>query len=383
MPRSLRHLFVLLSLLLSAPHVHAHAGSNAYLQIDAETAALSVRWDLALRDLDFVLGLDRDGDGNITWGETRAAGEAIRDYAQQHLTLSADGRPCLVTADKSLQIADREDGRYAVLSLKAVCSAAPQALQVDYQALFDIDASHRAQVRVTLAGASTPDILNGVLAPDRRSLNFKATASSFDVLRQYLHEGIWHVWTGWDHMLFLTGLFLPAVLRRRGGQWLPVGTLREAVTETAKIVTAFTIAHAATLCLAALGILHLPTRLVESLVAATVLFAGLNNLIPMVHQRLMWLAGFFGLIHGSAIAGALLELGLPATGRVWSLLGFNLGVEIAQLSLVAVIVPLTFVFRHSVLYRRLVLVPGSLLVAVAGSIWLINRAFAMNWPLPI
>lgn len=377
-------LLLLFGALLSLPtRATAHAGSNAWLDVDAQTAAVSLRWDLAIRDLDFALGLDANGDGAITWGETLAASAAIRSYAQAHLLISANGSDCPLSSLDSLQIADRLDGRYAVLHLRAACAALPRQLSLRYEALFDLDASHRTQLRLSMMVDGRTQIRNGVLAPDRRELLFEASASEGSVLRQYFHEGLWHVWTGWDHLLFLAALFLPAVLRRERGAWVPVASLGEAALETLRIVTAFTLAHALTLCLAALGIVQLPTRLVESLVAATVLFAGLNNLLPMVHRRLAWLAGGFGLIHGSAIAGALLELGLPVEGRLWSLLGFNLGVEAAQLLLLALVLPLSFVCRRAPLYRYAVLLPGSALVAVAGLVWLLDRAFAMGWRLPI
>ena len=118
--------------------------------------------------------------------------------------------------------------------------------------------------------------------------------------------------------------------------------------------------------------------------ALSVLFAGLNNLWPMVTRRgLFALAWVFGLIHGTAIAGALLELGLPPSGRLLALLGFNLGVEAAQLLLVAIVVPLAFALRHWRGYVALVLWPGSVLIATAGLLWFINRAFALGWVLPI
>ena len=122
----------------------------------------------------------------------------------------------------------------------------------------------------------------------------------------------------------------------------------------------------------------------ESLVALSVLFAGANNLLHLAGRRSLFvLAWVFGLIHGTAIAGALLELGLPPTGRLLALLGFNLGVEAAQLLLVAVLVPLAFALRRWRGYVPALLIPGSLLVAVAGLLWFINRAFVLGWKLPI
>jgi hypothetical protein len=183
-------------------------------------------------------------------------------------------------------------------------------------------------------------------------------------------------------MLFLAGLFLPAVVRRRGREWLPAQSLKIALTDTAIMVTAFTLAHALTLSLAATGLFSPPTRWIESGVAASVLFAGLNNLVPMVYRGLFWLAAGFGLIHGAAIAGALIELGLPPGDRVWALLAFNLGVEAAQLSVLLVVIPPSFVCRRSVWYRWLVLIPGSLFITVVGLLWLIQRAFGIDLGIP-
>ena len=365
---------------LTSGRAAAHAGSNAYLIVDATTSEVQLRWDFALRDADLALGLDADGDGNITWGETRAAEPRLRDYARQRLGLSADGGECALTDGAPLQIADRDDGSYAVLRFIARCGdSVPRRLALRYSALFEIDASHRALLSLRLAGRDH----GGLLAPEHRQLEIADGDGDGRVFAPYFREGVLHVLGGWDHMLFLLGLFLPAVLRREQGRWLPAASLREAVGRSVGVVTAFTLAHALTLCLAALGVLSLPSRWVESAVAATVLFAGLNNLRPMVRERLVWVAGGFGLIHGSAIAGALMELGLPATGRVTALAGFNLGVETAQLALVALLIPLAFLVRGSVWYLRLVLWPGSMLVALAGLVWLLDRVFEFGWPLPI
>lgn len=356
----------------------AHAGSSAYLWLDFDGGRGSLRWDLALRDADLALGLDADGDGQITWGETRRAEPALRGYARQRLVLESGGAPCALADAGGLQVVARDGEHYAVLRFDADCAALPDALR--YAAQFELDASHRLLLRARVDGREQ----SAVLAPERREFVLaSAGAGSAAVFASYFREGVQHVLEGWDHLLFLLGLFLPAVLRREHGRWQPAHSLREVLLGSATVVTAFTVAHALTLCLAALGVLSLPSRIVESAVAASVLFAGLNNLRPLVHRRLAWLAAGFGLIHGSAIAGALLELGLPASGRVAALAGFNLGVEVAQLAAVAVLIPLAFPLRRARAYVRWVLWPGSALVALAGLVWLIDRAFALDWPLPI
>ena len=146
----------------------------------------------------------------------------------------------------------------------------------------------------------------------------------------------------------------------------------------AKVVTAFTLAHSVTLTLATLGLVSLPSRLVESAIACSVVLAALNNVWPIVRQRLWLLAFGFGLLHGLGFAGALLDLGLPAHAMVVPLLAFNLGVELGQLAIVALLLPLIFALRETSLYPRLMLRAGSSAIAVLGGLWLVERAFDLR-----
>src|SRR5262249_29438576 len=142
------------------------------------------------------------------------------------------------------------------------------------------------------------------------------------------------------HILFLCALLLPAVLEHRGGRWQAVESFRPAFLETLGIVTAFTVAHSVTLTLAVLGVITLPSRLIESTIAASVVIAALNNLYPLIDKRL-WLVAFtFGLVHGLGFANALTDLALPRSALAVSLVSFNLGVEAGQLAIVATFLPI-------------------------------------------
>jgi hypothetical protein len=368
----MKRIALFLSALLLSGSAFAHKPSDSYLQLRVAGTAITGEWDIALRDLEYAIGLDSSGDGQITWAEVKAHREEIFAYAMQGLHLNAANGCSIAPSD--LQIADHSDGAYAALIISGQCASAPSTISIRYDLLFEIDPTHRGLLNLDFDGIQTV-----IFSPDRREQIFRAgAAGQWATFVQYLREGLWHVWTGWDHMLFLGGLILPAVLRRTRSGWQPVSNLHVAFWDTARIVTAFTIAHACTLSLAAMGLISLPTRLVESLVAATVLFAGVNNLLPMVQRRLWMLAFFFGLIHGTAIAGALLELGLPPGQRVLALLAFNLGVEGAQLAIVGVVIPVTFVFRNSVIYRRAVILPSSVVISAIGMVWLVQRAFVLH-----
>ena len=375
-----------LILLLLCTTAHAHKASTSYLHLSVDGAKLDARWDIALRDLDYAVGLDASGDGELSWGEVRQAQARIGAYALSRLAIRADGQPCTLQLN-ALQIVEHGDGNYAVLQLAGACPHAPITLIARYDLLFDIDALHRGLVNVEFRdakGGIPSESRAGLFSPQQPELRFARTqGNALGVFTEYFRAGLWHVWSGLDHMLFLAGLFLPAVLRRKGSEWIPAPRLGTALRDTAVMVTAFTVAHAITLTLAATGAFALPSRPVECAVAATVLFAGLNNLLPMVYRELYWLAGGFGLIHGAAVASALIELGLPAGGRVWALLAFNLGVEAAQLSVLLAVIPPSYLCRRSLWYRWLVLIPGSLFVTLAGLSWLIERGLGVNLGVPL
>jgi hypothetical protein len=145
-----------------------------------------------------------------------------------------------------------------------------------------------------------------------------------------------------------------------------------------KIVTSFTVAHSITLSLAALGAVSLPSRLVESGIAASVVLAALNNVFPLVHGRRWMVAFAFGLIHGFGFASVLKDLGLPQGALLIALVGFNLGVEVGQLAIVSAFLPAAYWLRGSWFYRRLVFIGGSLSITAIAGIWLIERAFNLK-----
>ncbi len=360
-------------LLVLALPAFAHKASDSYLVLDVEGRAVTGQWDIALRDIDFALGLDHDGDGKITWGELRARHADIAAWALGRFELQRGGACTLRVAEHLVD--DHTDGGYAVLRLAGDCPSASGALALDYRLLFDVDALHRGLLRLTLDGATQ----TAVLSPDTGAQRFEAGAPSrLAQFRQYLVEGIWHIWIGFDHVLFLLSLLLPAVLLHEARRWRGVDRFGAALREVTWVVTAFTVAHSITLTLAALRLVELPSRLVESAIAASVVLAAANNLKPLVERR-RWLVAFgFGLIHGFGFASVLAELGLPRETLVLSLLGFNLGVETGQLAIVAVFLPLAYLLRNTGFYRRAVFVGGSALTLAVALVWLIERAFDLK-----
>ncbi len=363
---------MLLAVLLASPAM-AHKPSDAYLTIARDGPALTGRWDVALRDLDLALGLDRNGDGEITWGEVRDKSEPIAALAMQRLAISSGGEKCALRVS-GLEIDSHTDGTYAVLNLAGTCPHGGPTLAIEYSLLFDMDPQHRGLLNFVEGGESHSVVYS--IDHARQVVGGEAGGPMVQFMA-YVHEGVWHIWLGFDHILFLLSLLLPAVLVRSDGKWQAAPDFKGSFWDVARIVTAFTVAHSITLTLAALGIVSLPSRWVESAIALSVVLAALNNVFPIV-ERSRWIAAFaFGLLHGFGFAGALQDLGLPTGSLALSLAGFNIGVELGQLAIVAAFLPVAFALRSTWAYRRVVLAGGSaVIVAIAGT-WLVERAFDM------
>lgn len=350
---------------------HAHKPSDSYLHLRVVGRNIEGQWDVALRDLEYAIGLDANLDGKITWGELRARHGAIATYVLSRLDVIADEIPCASTVTNHL-VDYHTDGAYAVLRFDARCPDVPQILTLKYQLFAALDPQHRGILRLDFQGSTR----TAIFGPDHATQRFELERA--DPWRQFLtflREGVWHIWIGFDHVLFLIALLLPSVLCRENDKWEPVEKFRPALWNVFRIVTAFTLAHSITLSLAALGIVNLPSRLVESAIAGSIVIGALNNVYPVVLKRLWLVAFVFGLLHGFGFASVLADLGLPQGALVIALVGFNVGVEVGQLAIVAIFVPFAFALRGAWIYRRLVLAGGSLAITLVAAIWMAERMF--------
>ena len=377
------HRFAWLSALFSlfaalAPPAAAHKASDAYLQIQRTDDTLDVRWDIALRDLDAVLDLDGDVDQRLNWGEVRTRVPDIDAYALAALQLQ-QGR-CALAATRPAAIEKRIDGMYLVLQLQARCDAG-QALEIDYHLFRDVDPTHRGLLRIEGAAGTAPVLRS--LDPSAGNVRVEwpgsSTADAGNAAGvSFFQDGVHHILIGYDHILFLICLLLPAVLRRGARQWSPVPTWQAAAWPMLGVVTMFTLAHSITLALAGLKIVSLSPRIVEPAIAITIILAALDNLVPVLRGRRKLFAFLFGLIHGFGFAGALGELDLPMKEFVRALLQFNLGVEAGQLMVVAAALIALLTLRHWRRYAPVVLQGGSTLAMLVAVIWLCERVFDLK-----
>jgi hypothetical protein len=350
-------------------NVDAHVASNSFLRVQVQGTAAVGAIEIAVRDAELAVGLDADRDGQVTWGEVRAGQAALNRYLERHLQFSTTGRCTLGFG--AVQINERVDGQYLWQPFSAECPATIRELSIDYRLLDQEDPSHRGLLTLTAQGVTHTAVLGGAHPNQPFSLSHPSVGTAF---MQYLTAGIGHIWSGIDHLLFLLSLLLPAVLMRRQGRWVAVTEGAPALIDILKVVTAFTLAHSITLSLAAFDILRLPSRLTESIIAASIIVAALNNVFPWVTEARWRIAFAFGLLHGFGFAAVLSEMGLPQGARLVSLVAFNLGVEVGQLVVVVAVMPVAYLLRATKFYQRGLVPWGSSAIASLALVWFIQRA---------
>ena len=372
---------VLAGLLLFAviPRAEAHSASSSYLHINVHDEALEVQWSIALRDLDYAVGLDSDGNGEITWGELRQHRDAVVAYAMARLSLRADRTECKL-GPVTLLADQLGDGGYAVLKFVAACDHVPAAVSVRYGLMFDLDPMHRGLLNVTVAGVPHA----AALSPEQPEARFDVTPGYSETIVSFFLTGVHHLLTGIDHMMFVTMLLVPAMFKRREhshgvhATMVPVAKFRGMFIESIKVLSAFTLAHGTTLTLSVLHIVSIPERLSEAGIALTILITALDNIFHVIPGKRWPLAFIFGLVHGLGFATALGPLALPPVALGIALLSFNLGLEAAQVTIAAVVLPIGFALRHTFLYPQRVMPGLSAAVALVALAWFTDRAFDLG-----
>ena len=362
-------LIVLLAATLSlgaASRAEAHFTSTSYL-IAESTDDTHVTWDVSAADVHWSLGLDRDGNGSITWEEIEARRDDIAALALGNLGVSRGGEACDVRFS-DLQLTSHAQEPHLSLGFTAKC-AKQGRIELTGTLFFDTNSTQRTLIDVTTrAGQFT-----SILSPAAPRWVEPAAPSMLATFTTFVGQGLWHVWIGYDHLAFLLLLLLPGVLRATGASWQGASTFRETARDLFRIITAFTLAHSTTLALATTGLVHIPVRPVEVAIAASIVIAGLLNLFPSAARARLALAFGFGLVHGFGFANALAALGAHGARLVPTLVGFNVGVELAQLSLVVLVLPWLFRARNSAFYAWRFMPATSLVAAMAGAAWLVAR----------
>lgn len=346
-------LLTLLMGLWSAP-LQAHETTRSYVTLTRDGAALTATLRVAFRDIEVVVWMDEDLDGALTWAEATARLPAVSAYALSVLDLTAAG-PCSLS-QRDAGVSDSGGVAYLDLTFQGTCPSATAPLQVASRLFSDVDPDHRLYLTVLSGPAQTTAIL-GKANPSFTVT--QAVGSLTTTFASYFVAGIQHLSGGFDHVVFLMMLMLPAVTVQRD--------TRRALLQVVATITGFTVAHALTLTAASTTLLRPPTDLIAALVAASIVITAADNIRPFLPGPRTGVAAFFGLIHGFGFATVLSGSAMTGGTFATALLGFNLGIEVAQIGVVALTV-FALLALHG---GKPLLWLGSMAGAAAGIFWLI------------
>lgn len=379
---------------------HQPKQSLIYLRIYEETG-IEGRFEVNANELISVFGLDYGLNPSLD--EVRPHQNRIQAYLLENAEFSSENGNFKIVFTGEITKLNTDFGDFINFHFKLEPSEnIPDNLIVEYTAFTSEDPSHRCLIAMEYnwkAGLiNNESIVALYLSKDEPKGTISLTETSlWKGFVAMVKQGIWHIWIGMDHILFLLALILPSVVRRKttkirgdGAEvadkgfsvlgWEPVQKFKPAFMYILKIVTFFTLAHTITLSLASLSIINLPSRVVESIIAFSVGLAAFHNIRPIFKGKDWIIAFVFGLFHGFGFASVLGELGFKGEYLSLSLVGFNVGVEIGQVVIIALIFPILYLIRNRKLYPKLLVGLSALLIFISVY-WFVERAFDIDLPL--
>ena len=361
----------------------AHAPGQSYIFLRVYDASMEARLEITAEHLDEALGLSLWDDEQVTRDEAQAHLDSIRAYAESHVGFEAGGET-LRLRFTGFDLREVDFGTFIMLSYAFEDLAeVPDALMVTYDALFEVDRNHRNMLTIEhnwkTGTFNNEAIVSLIFSPNNPTQALDLSSSTMlNGFWALIKQGVWHIWIGWDHIFFLLALVLPSVLLIRAQNWEPVDSFRPAFLNILGIVTSFTIAHSITLTLAGLGVISLPSQLVESIIAGSIIVAALHNLFPRVKVREWVIAFVFGLFHGFGFASVMADIGMTGEFMALSVLGFNIGVELGQVAIIAVVFPILYLIRKQRWYVPVVVRLGSMFLIGLACIWLVERLLGIE-----
>jgi hypothetical protein len=330
----------------------AHALSVSYAQVVIGDRRVDAVIRLPLDDVDLLLRLDRDLDGAVSPAEIEAAGGVLRGYLVKHVHVRADGTPLQASVNRLATWKDPNRVLYLEADLSFAATQPIHTVAIDSDFLTELYPAHKTLGGLQIAGRHE----QFVFEPHRAYEGHVAASSAWATLYSFVRLGVEHIFTGYDHILFLFGLLL-------------VGTgLRNLVA----VVTSFTVAHSTTLALATLGVVQPVPWTIEAAIALSIAYIGIENLLVPTPRYRWKITLLFGLVHGFGFANVLREMHLARTGLAMSLFVFNAGVEIGQIAIVSLMYPVLQLLARTP-YRLPVTRVASVVIVVVGLFWFYQR----------
>lgn len=380
--------FVLaLSWLCAGGRAVAHPAPGSVALVDFTPSGARIEQDVPIEELELALHMPLGHEGEPAPAVVQRHRDMLRAYARAHLRVTSVG-PELPWSVDVVDVTGHasDDGPRALFRFVAHApeGEASGSIRLDDDLVMHEVASHVATVHVrsdwSVGAPTNPPRLVGVLHAGRSSVTVTRDGSSWRGLRSAaVGLGMEHIGAGTDHIVFLFALVLVAPLAPSGSRWKSRRTTGDTLRALARVVTAFTIGHSATLALGALAGVELPPAVIEPAIAASILVTAVHALRPVFPRREALVAGAFGLVHGLALASSLAHRDLGRAQSAWTLLGFNVGVELAQLGLLLLVVPWLLILARTRAYDAL-RIGGAGASAVLAAAWFLERTAGLANP---
>lgn len=361
----------------------AHAVGENYIFVTFQERAIEGHFEVHFEDLQGKLGLDLDPGEERALGDVNASATRVQAYLEQGFVIAPEGGEPYQLEFLRQEVIVLPQGTFGQYYFRVDTGLLPDRLEIRHSMFFEKDRLHRGLLLVEYNAKTDTTYPGEYTAMVFSPTNDEQTLDLTDIPalmgpRQMIPQGVWHIWIGIDHILFLLALMLPTVLQRSDGGWKPVDRFSQALWNLLKIVTVFTIAHSVTLLLAALDFVALPSRLVESVIALSIILVALNNIFNKVREGSLWIVLGLGLFHGLGFASVMGHLPFRMVDLLGVVVGFNIGVELGQIAIVAVVFPLLYWLRKTRLYQPMILQGVSAVLVVIAGWWFLQRAFELG-----
>lgn len=361
----------------------AHALGEDYVVLRFLEDSIEGHFEIHFDELRDKLGLNVDEAEDRALASVESTAPRAEAYLLEGFSIAPEGGEAYSLTFTRRDVITLPQGTFAQYHFHLPTGPLPDRLAIRHSMFYDEDRLHRGLVLVEYNAKTDTtypaEYTAMVFGPTNREQVLDLTdIPALMGPREMIAQGVWHIWIGIDHILFLLALMLTTVLVREKGAWKPVDSFRRAFFNLLKIVTVFTIAHSITLVLAALDIIVLPSRLVESIIALSIVLVAVNNLSGFVRDGSLLVILGLGLFHGLGFASVMGHLPFRMVDLLGIVIGFNVGVEIGQVAIVAVLFPILFWLRKSRFYQPVILTAGSILLALVAGWWFIERAFDLG-----
>lgn len=368
-----------LAILLPASAL-AHATGEDYVFFTFREDSIEGHFEIHFDDLETKLGLNVDPSEGQALEDTRAAAPRVHAYIQENFSVAPQGGAPYPLEFTHQDVIVLPQGTFGQFHFRVASGPLPDRLDIRHGMFYQGDKVHRGLVLVEYNAKTDTTYPSEYTAMVFSPTNRDQTLDLNNVPalmgpREMIPQGVLHIWIGIDHVLFLLALMLSTVLVRRDGEWQPVEKFTSALWNLLKIVTVFTIAHSITLLLAALDFISLPSRLVESVIALSIILVAANNIFGKVREGSLLIILGLGLFHGLGFASVMGHLPFRMVDLLKVVIGFNIGVELGQIAIVAVVFPILFWLRKTPVYQPYVLRGASAVLILVAGWWFVERAF--------